>query len=111
MLEIKDKGYLLKIIQHCDRIQETLSKINKKEFDNSMDYKEIICFNILQIGVLSKKLSDGFINNYNEIPWRLVKGMRDKIVHDYGTIDYDIVWNTANKDIHDLNKYCKKIVK
>ena len=111
MLDIKDKGYLLSILNHCDRINDTMAKINKDKFDKNIDYKEIICFNLLQIGEIAKKLSDSFVEIYNEIPWKYIKGMRDKIAHDYGAIDFDVVWETSNNDVVELNKYCKKIIK
>ena len=110
MLDLKDKGYLLKIIEHSKRIVEITRNITKKEYDNNQGYKEMICFNILQIGELANRLSDSITEEYNSIPWKAVKSMRDRIVHDYGAIDFDIVWETSKKDIIELNKYCDDII-
>ena len=46
----------------------------------------IICFNILQIGELAKNFEPSFIIEYNNVPWKQIKGMRDKVAHGYGTI-------------------------
>ena len=110
MLDTKDKGYLLKIIEHSKRIVEITRNITKKEYDNSQGYKEMICFNILQIGELANRLSDSITEEYNSIPWKAVKSMRDRIVHDYGVIDFDIVWETSKKDIVKLREYCEQII-
>lgn len=33
MLNIKDKGRLLQIIKHCNKIEDKISNIEKEEFD------------------------------------------------------------------------------
>lgn len=110
MLATKDKGILLQIIKRWNRIEEILSNVNKKEFDSDDDTKELVCFNLFQIGELSNGLSDDFILNNNEIPWKQIKGMRNKIVHGYATIEFDIVWDTSRDSIPQLKGYCEKIL-
>ena len=111
MVEIKDKGLLLNIIDHCLRVEETLAKVDKKEFDSSKDIQDIVCFNVLQIGELAKHLSRDFIFSYGGAPWKKIKGLRDIIAHGYGTIDWDKLWKTASKDIRPLRQYCEQIIK
>ena len=110
MLGTKEKGIMLYIIDHCERIEEKIISISKQEFDKSKDIQEIVCFNIFQIGELAKNLSMDFIDHYNAVPWSQIKGMRDKIGHGYGTIEMDRVWNTAINDIKPLREYCQQIV-
>lgn len=69
-----------------------------------------MCFNIFQIGELAKSLSDEFVDEYNKVPWKQIKGMRDRIGHGYDTINVDIVWNTAKENIKELNDYCLEIL-
>ena len=110
MLSVKEKGILLYIINHCKRIEEKVTNLSKEEFDNSDDIKEIVCFNIFQIGELVKNLSSEFLLKYNEMPWKDIKGMRDRVGHGYGTIDMNVIWKTATEDITQLRKYCEKII-
>ena len=110
MLNVKEKGILLYIIDYCKRIEKKVTGITRQSFDENLDISEIVCFNILQIGELAKKLSVDFIEQYNGVSWKNIKGMRDKVAHEYGTIDYDQVWNAATKDIKVLREYCEKIL-
>ena len=110
MLEIKDKGILLQIIKRCKRIKEKVLNITIDEFFVNEDIKEIICFNIFQIGELSSGLSSNFTLKYNEIPWKQVIGMRNKIINGYDTINIHIVWNTAKESITCLLEYCIDIL-
>ena len=110
MVNIKEKTILYNIIKHCKRIEVKISNIDRDIFDKSEDLKEIICFNILQIGELAKGFDKNFLIQYNEVPWKDIKGMRDWVAHGYGTIDWNDVWNTAIKDIAPLRVYCEKIL-
>lgn len=111
MLSVKDKGILLQVVTYCERINSKIVNCSKEHFDNDLDVREIVCFNLFQIGELVKGLSDEFMETYNKLPWKLIKGMRDRIGHGYGTIDVDIVYETAVSSIDELNLYCKDILR
>ena len=110
MLATKDKGILLQIVKRCNRIDDILSNVTKKDFDSNENIKELACFNLFQIGELANSLSDDFIMNYNEIPWKQIIGMRNKIVHGYATVEFDIVWGTSKDSVPKLKDYCKRIL-
>ena len=110
MLGVKDKGILLQIIKRCNRVIEKVSNISETEFALNDDIKEVVCFNLFQIGELANGLSAEFTKKYNKIPWKQIIGMRNRIVHGYDTINLEIVWNTANESIPELKSYCKKIL-
>ena len=110
MLTTKEKGLLLNIIKHCETINRKINNLEKSKFDEDEDICQIICFNILQIGELIKNFDQSFLEKYDGVPWRLIKGMRDKVAHGYGSIDMDRVWFTAHDDINPLLAYCHKIL-
>lgn len=110
MLTTKEKGLLLNIIKHCEKIIDKTSSISEDDFCKNEDLIQIVCFNLLQIGELAKKFDNIFINKYCNVPWKQIKGMRDKVAHGYGTIDIDRVWGTAQNDIKPLSEYCNSII-
>ena len=110
MLSTKEKGLLLSIIKYCRRIEKKMVGLTRKMFDEDQDVREIICFNIFQIGELAKHLPDEFCTKYNRVPWGQIKRMRDVIGHGYDTVENDIVWDTAKEDVKPLRKYCESIL-
>lgn len=110
MLSIKEKGLLLAIIKHCEKINEKMNGLTREKLDTDEDVLQIICFNIMQIGELAKNFDKTFIDLYSDVPWKQIKGMRDKVAHGYGSIDKDKVWKTALIDINPLLDYCHKIL-
>lgn len=110
MLSVRDKGLIIQILAYCDRIKQKMENMGLDEFKKDIDTRDIICFNVFQIGELAKSLTDDFVKEYNEVPWKDIKGMRDRIAHGYGTIDFAIIWTTAEEDIKQLGIYCKHIL-
>ena len=111
MLNAKVKGLLQSIIKYCQRIEKKMVGLTRKMFEENQDVREIICFNIFQIGELAKHLPDEFCAKYNQVPWGQIKRMRDVIGHGYDTVENDIVWDTAKEDVKPLEKYCASILK
>ena len=111
MLSTKEKGIMLYIIKHCSRVENKINNIPFEKFLSDEDVKEIVSFNVLQIGELAKNLSADFIKRYPKMPWKDIKGMRDHFAHGYGTIKLEEIWKTATGDIKPLKEYCEQIVK
>lgn len=112
MLEERTRKILLAIIKHCNIIEDTKNYFgnNYKEFEENSIYQNAILTPVTQIGELVKKLPSEFRENYNEIPWRNIAGMRDIVVHSYETIDKLILWNVADKETEKIKEFCKRIV-
>lgn len=72
MLTVKEKGLLLNIIKHCEKIETKVHGLTKKNFENNEDVVEIVCFNIFQIGELAKNFTPQFIEKYSNQPWKQI---------------------------------------
>ncbi|MDX1959254.1 MAG: DUF86 domain-containing protein [Leptospiraceae bacterium] len=58
------------------------------------------CLEIM--GEATKRLSDEVRNQYPEIPWKKIAGLRDVIAHGYNFIDKREVWDICNNSIPSL---------
>lgn len=63
------------------------------------------------VGEATKNLSIDFRQNYNQVPWKFMAGMRDKLIHDYMGVDYRLVFKTAKEDVPELFDYIELIIK
>lgn len=97
----RDREVLKKMIKYCSDIdflmKKYMSDYEVYRTDISFQYACNMC--IIQIGELVSRLSDEFLELYNEIPWHAIKAMRNLHAHDYDRVDLSIVWNTLNEDI------------
>ena len=58
-----------------------------------------------------KNLPISFIEEYPEVPWSKIAGMRDLVTHSYSRINLDYVWKVIKEDLQDLKKNTLKIKK
>lgn len=56
------------------------------------------------IGEGARSLSVELRNDYPEVPWPKILGMRNILVHDYFAIDKDVVWAVVEHDLPDLKR-------
>ncbi|MEP7292926.1 MAG: DUF86 domain-containing protein [Chloroflexota bacterium] len=62
------------------------------------------------VGEAASRISKEEQENYPQIPWKSITGMRNKIIHDYFDIDYDVVWETVQRRIPELIIELEKIL-
>jgi uncharacterized protein with HEPN domain len=62
------------------------------------------------IGEAASKVSDECHNQYPQIPWRDITGMRNHLIHGYFKINLDQVWSTLQDDLPPLIAELEKIL-
>lgn len=73
--------------------------------------QDAVMRNIEIIGEVSKRISDEFKENNNEVPWRQMAGIRDVLIHDYDSIDMGIVWNVVALELPKIEKFLGELIK
>jgi uncharacterized protein with HEPN domain len=49
------------------------------------------------VGEAANNISQDTRDQYPQIPWSVIIGMRHRLVHAYADIDHDILWTTATE--------------
>ena len=109
--------YLLRILEHCGKIQLYLKNINDSIlFFNKEDQLYFnACLNLLvQIGEQSNKIDDSVKNAAANIPWVVLKGFRNIAVHEYQFVDAEKVYAICSQHIsllqNDLEDFIRNAV-
>jgi len=108
-MDNRDRNVIQHIKRYCTDIESFIDRFGKdfEVFINDRAYFNAVSMCILQIGELSKNLSEEYRNETEKkIPWSNIKGMRNIVAHDYGSLDEELVWETAINDIPALNQFC-----
>ena len=62
------------------------------------------------IGEAAGRVSQQFRDDYPDVPWSKMRGMRNWVIHRYDDIDMELVWDTVERDIPRLIKQLEGLV-
>ena len=62
------------------------------------------------IGEAVKTIPKQITEQYEQIEWNKIAGMRDKLIHHYFGVDYDLVWDVIENHIPKLKEAIKLIL-
>ena len=101
-----------KIIEYCDDIKDYMNQVNAtcEIYLSNKIFRYACDMCVLQIGELTKRLSEDFKAQHSEIPWNKVKAMRNVLVHEYEEVDFEIAWNILTQRIPELKAQLEKIL-
>jgi len=104
---------LEKIIRYCGQIDKTTERFGKtyEIFYEDFDYQNACAMCIFQIGELASRLPEDFRAKYDQIPWKLIRGMRNMFAHEYEKMDIEELWETIKTDIPTLKAYCEEALR
>ncbi len=62
------------------------------------------------IGEAGARVSSKTQNNFPDIPWPEIVGLRNRLVHGYDAVDLDILWSIIETDLPELIERLEKII-
>ena len=71
-------------------------------FANDKKTIRAVELNFIIIGEATNAITDHVEEEYPEIPWHLMRGMRNRLVHAYYAVDEELLWNTISNDLPQL---------
>jgi len=95
----RDPGRIEHMLLAIKKIEEYTDGIAFDIFSNDSMRMHATIYNIQIIGEAAYKLTTEFKQTHQEIPWKLIEGMRHVLVHDYYRIVPAAVWDVVTEDI------------
>jgi uncharacterized protein with HEPN domain len=107
--------YLEHIAEAIERATGYLQPVPDLEaFQKSPQVQDAVVRNIEIIGEAVNKINStapDFIQQYPELPWAQMRGMRNIAIHEYFFVDLEIVWTTVRDDFPKLKQQIAALLK
>jgi len=95
----RDSAALLDMLKAARLAVEFREDMKKSSFLADSKTQSAILHQLLILGEATKRVTQEFRAQHEEIPWKKIAGMRDKLIHAYDEVDLDEVWKTVRSDI------------
>ena len=102
MTERSLSEFLQDILDTIADIETFTTNVEFEAFQANREKVLAVVKSIEILGEAVKKIPDDIRNQYPEIPWRAIAGMRDVLVHEYWGIDVNVVWATVQEGLPPL---------
>jgi uncharacterized protein with HEPN domain len=102
--------YVEDILDAMDKAEILLQDVTFDQFEADFRINFAVVRALEIIGEATKRLPMTLREEYPDIPWRNMAGMRDRIIHGYDVIDLEIVWDVVKKDIPQLKPKIQNIL-
>ena len=94
--------YLDDIHEAARKIERYTTEMTYEEFVDDERTVDAVLRNFEVIGEAAKNVPDDVRQEYPDLPWTEMAGMRDKLIHGYASIELEIVWTTVQDEIPTL---------
>jgi len=92
------------IIEAIDKIERYTHGIDFASWQNDEKTVDAVIRNLEVIGEASSHLPSEVQEQYEDVPWDMMKGIRNILAHEYFGIDLEIIWKTVKEDLPILKK-------
>lgn len=91
--------YLRDMIEYAGKAVQFMQGVTLNDFQGN-DEKIFAVVRALEvIGEAARHIPRSLRDEYLQVPWRKIVGMRDKVVHDCFGVDLEVVWRTVREEL------------
>ncbi|MDX6695604.1 MAG: hypothetical protein QOF02_3207 [Blastocatellia bacterium] len=91
--------YLQHILDEAHYLDFAARGIAREDFLQDPTLRRAFVRSIEVVGEAVKQIPDKLRDQFPQIEWRAIAGMRDRLIHVYYGVDYEIVWDVAANKI------------
>lgn len=105
-----DKIYLEHILDAIKIIEGYIGEMKYEEFKENKMAVDAVIRELAVIGEAANNLSEEFVKNNTDLPFRDAIDMRNFLIHEYFGVNIKLVWETAKDDLPELKKFIETII-
>ncbi len=104
------REYLQHILDETQYLLEKSESVSREQFLQDETLKRAFVRSIEIIGEATKQVPEAFRQQYPQVEWRSMAGMRDLLIHRYFGVDHEIVWDVVVNEIPTLTQHIRQML-
>ena len=102
--------HLEDILDAAEKAQAFVEGITCEAFVNDDKSVFAVIRALEVVGEATKRLPQPLRDEYPQVPWSSMAGMRDNLIHDYSDVDRQLVWRTVQEEIPEVRRQVQTIL-
>jgi len=102
--------YIEDILDAMVKAETLLADVDFAQFESDYRINFAVVRALEIIGEATKRLPEALREQYPDLPWKDMAGMRDRIIHGYDDINFRVVWDTVKIRIPTIKPKVKQIL-
>jgi uncharacterized protein with HEPN domain len=103
--ERSNRLYVNDILESIKRIEDYTANLSYDDFIKNDLVKDAVLRNLEVIGEAAKSIPDEVREEYTDVPWKRIIGLRNIVIHEYFGVDFENIWKIIKENIPEVKPY------
>ncbi|MEK7208534.1 MAG: DUF86 domain-containing protein [Patescibacteria group bacterium] len=96
--------YLEDILESIEKIEGYTKGLDFAEFEENTEHQDAVIRRLEILGEAVKRISQSVREEYPDIPWKQIAGMRDILIHEYADVSLKRIWKVVTNELAPLKE-------
>lgn len=102
--------YMEDIVDAMTKIERYIEEVDFAGFTQNEMIVDAVIRNLEIIGEAARNIDEDIRDNYPEIPWRRIIGLRNIVIHGYFGVDLENIWKIITENIPETQPAIRRVL-